>query len=250
MKRSFILFFVCNWCLTISGQAQSWEKASNQQVSGAYKKACNWLVNTPSYYFKLKYASYKDHLSKEQVECSTGYYKRVANSLATEAAGQRTIQNEKLKVIVDTADRVVTVMNPGNLSPVIASTEDLDLLLANAKNLRRMRLGKSERYRIDFNKNDQYEAYEFVVSDGGMLETLVYYYSEQVEKIYDENSERGREVKMKPRLEITFSAYQVPAKHVAFEFSERSVLVQENGKISLTGEYKNYRLLDYRVSKK
>ncbi len=46
------------------------------------------------------------------------------------------------------------------------------------------------------------EAYEFRVSSSGLLERSVYFYSEQIEKEYPEESGQSvKEFKVKPRLE-------------------------------------------------
>lgn len=252
MIRSFLIIVqICVYTICTHAQSTAWEMASKQEIVAAYHAACNWFINTPSYYFKLRYASYKDHVSKDKLESSEGYYKRVGKNYVTEAVGIKTTQNNNLKIVVDTSDKIITVMNPGNLSPTIASSEELDNLLNSVKALKKARIGKSIRYRIEFNKNELYEAYEFVINTSGLMEGLTYYYCERVEKEDVENgNEKAAITAMKPRLEITFFGFQIPAKHVESEFIERAIYFKEKGRIELTGIYKDYRLMDYRVQTK
>jgi len=251
MKMKSLLYLICMCSSFAYAQSAAWQVASKEEIAAAYQKSCAWFITTPSYSFKLKYTSYKDHVSKEQIESSEGYYKRVSNNYVTEAVGLKTVQNDNLKTVIDTADRIITVMTPGNLKPNIAGAEELEALLANARSLKKAKLAKGIKYHIDFSKNDQYDAYEFTISDQNFIEGLTYYYSEQVEKVYSETSPaKSTEIKMKPRLEINFFNYQVPAKYNEAEFSDQSIIARDKGKVSLTGAYKDYRLMDYRLQTK
>ncbi len=248
MKTRVIFCFLCA-CSTVAwSQSAAWENASRQELVAAYRISYNWFINTPSYSFKLNYISYGDAVSKEPIENSEGYYKRVANNCVSEIIGIKTLQNANLKVVVDTADRLVTVTDPGNLSPAMTGQEELMALLDNARGLKKMKQSKSTRYHIDFKEGGQYEAYEFIVNDKGQGEGLTYYYQEQITRADGEGEDK--EIKMKPRLEIRFSDYQVPAKYTESEFSERGILVHEKGKLNLTAAYRNFRLLDYRLQAK
>lgn len=251
LRTIALLYFVCLCSFSAWPQAGAWQTASSQEVAAAYSKAAAWFTATPSYFFKLKYTSFKNHHSNEQIESSEGYYKRVSNNYVTEAMGIKTLQNGHLKLIIDTIDRRITMMNPGKLNPGIDNTTELETLLAGAKTLKKATQAKNTRYRIDFNKNEQYEAYEFVINDKGVMTGLTYYYSEQIEK--EDGDGRYKtpiDVKIKPRLEITFFDYQVPANYADAEFSGRDVLTNGKGKPNLTASYKDYRLLDYRSQTK
>lgn len=247
---NIVLLFMC-LCISMSyAQPAAWQTSSKQEIMQQYQDACNWLMNTPSYFFKLKYASYKDYVTKEIIESSEGYYKRVTSNYSMEALGIKTVQNSKMKVTIDTANKTVTLMSPASLSLTIADAEQLETMLTNTKALRKIKTSKtSVSYRLDFNKNSLYEAYEFSVNDKGILERLTFYYSEQdnTANEYGQESPEKKGEKMKPRLEILFFGYEVPANYSKSEFEDSWVVVSEKGKVHLTGAYKNYRLLDYRL---
>ena len=225
-----------------------WEPASKQEIISAYQKSCEWFSNTSSYFFRLKYTSFKDAISNIPLESSEGYYKRVANNCITEAMGIKTIQNQSFRITVDTSDKLITIMDPGNLSPAITSLAEMETLLGNTKSLKKARHGKKILFRIEFYKNEQFEAYEFLVNEKGILESLTYYYSEQTEKVYSEKySGKPAEIKSKPRLEIRFFGHEIPARSVESEFTERTIIRNDKGKLSLVAAYRNYRILDYRL---
>lgn len=232
-----------------SQTAPAWQSASREEVVLAYKNACSWFINTPNYSFDIKYSSYKNHNGSELTEITSGYYKRSGKNYVSDAVGIKTIQNDRLRMIIDTSEKTIAISDPGTLSPSIQSSEELNKLLENVKSLRKRVVNKNLTYRIDFRKNEIYEAYEFSVSEKGRLEKLVYYYSEQTEKDYDDNN-RPVETKIKPRLDILFFNYLVSSKTNESEFNDNSIVLAANSRVSLINKYKNYTLKDYRVQGK
>ncbi len=237
---------LCN--IFVAQTTSAWQIVSKEEIVSSYKNICNWFINTSNYAFDMKYTSYKGHSSSDIIENSNGYYKRSGKKYATEVVGIKTIQNEKARIIIDTNDQVIAISNPSSLSPNIQSSEDLIKLLENVKSLKKKNLGKLTTYRIEFKKNELYEAYEFSVNDKSLLEKLTYYYAEQTEKDYgDDFSKKPSETKMKPRLEIIFSNYQVPAIVKDSDFNDKSIVIASNNKVELLEKYKVYQLKDYRI---
>src|SRR5690606_34756188 len=102
-------------------------------------------------------------------------------------------------------------------------------------------------YRIEFNDNKLYEAYEFSVNNTGLLERLTFFYSTQDDEVNgQENDGKSVTTIIKPRLEIIFYDYQAPVKYSPSDFEDPQISVREDGRIDLEGDYKDYRLLDYR----
>lgn len=236
---------------SLSAQTQlSWQPASKEETVAAYKKVCDWFINTNSYSFSLKYTSYKSPTSNEVIESSEGSYKRSGKKFASVAIGIKTIQNEKVRIIIDTADKLIAIANPGNLSPAMQTSEELTKLLENVKLLRKKNSNGTTTYRIDFKKNELYDAYEFTINSKNLLEKLVYYYAEQTDKDYgDGEEEKAIERKLKPRLEIVFSGYLAPSNVQDSEFNEQAIVLANN-KISLLNKYKSYQVKDYRTPSK
>lgn len=250
MKKSLYIFFVFISAIS-TAQVGAWEVATKNEVISSYQKTWTWFTNTQNYAFKLKYTSYKDYVSKEIIESSEGYYKRLGNKYKTEAIGIKTVQNEKIRIIIDTLDKIITVLNPGKLNPALTVAKDLEVMLDNVKALKKRKIGKSTCYRIDFIKNELYEAYEFTINEKGLLESLVYYYSEQIE----EDDGDGQYItpiktKVKPRLEVLFTNYQAPIVIAESEFQEKSIVLNDKQKINLLDKYKAFQLKDYRYQEK
>lgn len=208
-------------------------------------------MQTKSYAFNLKYTSYKSHTSREIEETSKGYYKRNENNFKCEAMGVLNFQNNKFKITVDSADKIISVSDPSSLNFSITEYSEMEKMLGNVKALRKKSIGKSTTYRIDFKNNEIMEAYEFRVSESGLLEQSVYYYSEQTENEYpDEGGQPTIGFKVKPRLEIEFTEYKYPVAFKESEFSELAFVVPERNKITATNKYRTYHLIDYRYKAK
>jgi hypothetical protein len=246
-KFSFLIAVMLAGHVLLSQTTAAWQAASSTEIVQAYQKAYGWFSTTGNYAFKLKYTSYKNHSSDEVREVSEGYCKRLNNKHRTAALGTLLIQNENYKTTIDTVDKLIVISNAEKSIPVIADVKDMMALLKNTKALKKKTGTGNVSYRIEFNKNSLYEMYEFTVNNKGYLEKLVFYYSEQTEEQYpNTGSPRPVEIKTKPRLEIAFSAYEVPAKITEADFVEKNIVMTDPKKIILLNNYKSYRVKDYR----
>jgi len=199
----------------------------------------------------MTYTSYKDHQAKNVAEHSEGYYQRSGNNYKTEAAGVKTVQNSKVRMIIDSANKVISLTEPTNLSPNLPSAQDLTTLLQNVKALKKKKDKTHCTYRVEFNKNTQYEAYEFTVGEKGLLEKAVYYYSERSYKDYGESGDEDPiELKVKPRMDVLFENYAFPIKTKESDFSETGISFREQNKVILSDPYKTYSIRDYRAQAK
>lgn len=250
MKSLLLLLFFTIQIKNLQAQHNDWQTATKQEIIASYQKTCAWFINTSNYNFKMKYTSYKDHVSNEVFETSNGYYKRSGNNFKSETVGIKMFQNSKARLIIDTADQAIVVLSPTGLKPVMTDEKELGELLEKTKSLKKKKVGKGICYRIEFNKNDLYEAFEFTVDEKNLFQALVYYYSEQTEENYD-NPEvyKPTLTKVKPRLEILFTNYLYPVQATDSEFQDKLIVLQNN-KVDLLGKYKNYQVKDYRLQSK
>lgn len=250
--RKILFIILLQGTLSIFAQTNpTWQNTTKEEVVAAYKKICDWFVSTTSYSFSLKYASYKDHFSSEIIESSTGFYKRSGKKYISNAVGIKTIQNDKNRIVVDSADKLIAITEPGTLSPTMQNPDELLKLLEKVKSLKKKNINLITTYKVQFLKNELYDAYEFSVNEKGLLTKLIYYYAEQTEREYgDGENEKPFDTKVKPRLEIDFLEYTSPLKIQDDEFNDRAILIAANNKVTTLDKYKNYQVKDYRQPKK
>lgn len=231
------------------GQTSGWAPCSKEEISAAYHKVCAWMIREESYSFNLSYSSYRDYFTVKKEDASVGLYKRSQDNFYCEALGITTLQNGHIKITVDSAERIIALTDPGTLgNAVLMEPETLVAYLANVKMIRKKEIGRTTLYRIDFRKNELFEAYEFQVKENGLLERLVYYYSERTEEEYpEEGGKPVTETKIKPRMEIEFSNYKSPVRFSNSAFSEKPFIDLSGGKTRSSATLKDYKIIDYRL---
>ncbi|MDF2450525.1 MAG: hypothetical protein K0S26_29 [Bacteroidota bacterium] len=226
----------------------AWEIASKEEVMTVSQKYSEWFLKNLNYKVDINYASYSDHNSATAHDEFSGFYKRNNNNFHTLAMGVNTIQNEKMKLSIDTISRFIVLNNKIAIDQSPVNTKDFSTLLDNAKSIKKQKTNTGEIiYRSDFKPNAVYSAYEFKINSKGLLVLMKYYYSKELK----DETPSGSIVKGKPRLEVSFNNYQT---NVSFnyekDFSEKKYLREEGKKIVLNNKYKNFELKDYRFSEK
>lgn len=226
----------------------SWNASSKEELKAAYEKASSWFSSNTNCKVDLKYSSYTDYTSVKPYEESEGFYKRENGNLHILSMGITTIQNEKMCMIADTVNQIVILKNKAERDQSPLNSKALSDLLNNTAALKKQTISPElTAYRLEFKTNPMYSAFEFRVNSKGQFSNIIYYYSKEVkEDEEDKNSVTG-----KPRMEITFSAYQSNIKfdHDA-EFSLKKFIKESAGKIALEDHYQGYELKDYRLKEK
>jgi hypothetical protein len=252
MKKIFSIavVFLSMTCIsfTMRSKEMSWDASTKEELKGAYEKAIAWFSNNPTCKVNIKYSSYSDHTSTKPYEESQGFYKRSNGNLHISALGITTIQNEKMYLLADTVNQLIILKNKAEFNASPVDSKSLSDLLDHVKSLKKQNAPEGEiLYRLEFNPNDIYSAFEFKINTKGQFTDIIYYYSKEVKQEEDnKNSLIG-----KPRMEIAFSGYE---SNVNFnydkEFSEKRFIKEVKGKITVNENYKKYELKDYRFAQK
>lgn len=251
MKYSiYIILFsigLINFSFTKGQLLSSWETASKEEFLNASEKASVWFTKNTNYKVDIIYSSFKDHSSFDAHDVYSGFYKRQSNNFCSSAMGVLTIQNERIRLSVDTVNKLILLQNRSEINQSPTDMKTFSELLDRVKSIKKQSTENGNMsYRIDFKPNDLYSAYEFSVNNKGMLVGMKYLYSKELKNEEDDNVIKG-----KPRLEVTFSNYQTDLKfNTEKEFSEKIYLKEEGKKIVLTDSYKHYELKDYRYAVK
>ncbi len=243
----FIFSAVC-FSFTQERKTDAWEIASKEEVIAVSQKYSEWFLKNLNYKVDINYTSFSDHNSTTAHDVFNGFYKRNNNNFHSLAMGVNTIQNERMKLSVDSISHFIVVNNKMTIDQTPVNTKSFSDLLDNVKSIKKQKNSVGEiTYHIEFKPNDMYSAYEFKINGKGMLVLMKYYYSKELK---DETTS-GDIIKGKPRLEVSFNNYETNVNfNYEKEFSEKKYLKEEGKKIVLTGRYKNFELKDYRVLEK
>lgn len=223
--------------------AQTWNDMSKEDMSIVFENMNKWFKNTPSYSLTVTHASYKDYKTTVPAEKSVGYFKKDKKSFHSFLLGIHTIQNEKYKIVVDTAQKIIMLGSPELLISNSYTMEDYAFILKSCKSIKMATYTNDKLYRIEFSANTVISSYEFLIGQDGLLKQIVWYYNQAVRNEDEENS-----IASKPRLCISFSDYK---KNSVFnykeDFDEKKYVTLKDSKFVLTEKYRKYKINDIRL---
>ena len=248
MKIFSLILFVSIVFFSFKGNNTNWIKADKNEVLTSYGKGVDWFNQTSNFKITIEYASYINYNINTSFEKSIGYYEKENNSFKSVGLGINTIQNEKVRITIDTVNRMIILNDKlkNNQNPV--DMKGFSDLLDRVQSIKKhVEESGNIVYRIEFKPNNLYDMYEFGINSKGLLTSMKYYYS----KAEKENESDIKAVKSKPRAEILFSDYKTNVEfNYEREFSERNYLNLEGKKVTLNQKYKSYVLKDYRFEEK
>jgi hypothetical protein len=239
--------FFSNCCYAQTNvNTAKFETTTKEEVLPAFEKAINWFLITKSYSVNVVYTSYMNHTTTIPYDKSDGYYKRSGNNFSSSAMGVHVLQNDKIRITVDSVNQLIVINNSSEVSQAPVDISSFAMLLEKAVSIKKQRLANGVlTYKIDFDKSNIYKSYEFSLDEKGLLKNIKYYYNQELKA--DEEDENS--VKGKPRIEITFNGYETNIKFNAeVDFSEKKYLKEENNKIILKDSYKKFEIKDYRFA--
>lgn len=226
-------------------KTNAWEIASKAEVLIASEKSSDWFSKNKNYKVDITYSSFTDHSSTSAHDTYNGFYKKDNSNFHSSAMGVNTIQNEKMKLTIDTVNHMIILNNKTEMNQAPADSKKFSELLDKVKSITKQKGDNEEiTYRLEFKPNALYHSYEFKVNGKGLLVFMKYYFSKELKE--EDNAMKG-----KPRLEVSFSNYQT---NVGFnyekEFSEKLYLKEERKKIVLNDKYQKFEFKDYRFTEK
>jgi hypothetical protein len=238
-----LLGFLCSF----KGNTDGWIKIDEKETLSALKEGMNWYGKQKNYMVSIKYESFEDYVTPIPSDKSEGYYKQEGKNYHSFALGIHTIQNERMKLIVDSARKTIVLSDKdtaARMSPY--SSDEILKLLSGTKGMLKQGLKDGMQYRIDCGKNSSFERYEFIVGKDKMLNKLCYYLREAIS--HDVNNPKA--IKTMPRAEINFyNPVSKPVLDYKKEFDEsRYVMKKDKGYVPVE-LFKNYRVKDLRIIK-
>jgi hypothetical protein len=210
------------------------------QVEEFYKKHTKYSVN-------VLHSSYQGHASNAKLyERSEGYFRRDADQFHSYLLGIHTIQNETVRIIVDSVQKTIHVSNVEKLSTEQAMPVSWMFSKKSIEKCYEIPFGKSRVYKLSFPKGGSYTSFEIKISEKMNIEEIVFYYSSS----YPSDPGNPKSPKVSPKLVISFSGFSQTTPITKNDFStQRYITIDKNNKILPTSAYQSYRLMDARIKK-
>lgn len=243
MKSSFVLLIMGFFCFYSGVLAQNWAGMSKVEFSHYLKKVSemNQKNNQKIQFTRLIFEDVS--FTTPSTRDNGIYYRGEKNQFRSESAGITTIQNGKLKLSIDTIQKIVVISKSDSLALGIDVTANIPSLLKEIDTVFYMD-GPKRLFQLVLNESNIYfSGLEFAIDPKSyqlVSSTIFYrpsnYFSEHME---DETIEN-------PKIVIEYSPFAPLSKSVALFSFSKWVIEEKNGDFTLQSLYSDYELIDTR----
>jgi hypothetical protein len=210
-----------------------------KELQASYSKLTNYSVN-------IKYLTFDTKSNADVHDKSNGYMIKSGIYSKSRLLGIYSVQNEKLRVTIDSAKKTVQVSNAFKFEDPGFSIKDYTKILGICKAVKKATSKNVVAYRFETKNKEGLIAQELYIENGITKEVNVYYANEH---FYRENNNMKKEV-VYPRLQVLFSDYNPKIQVSPTDFSlDKIILMLKDKKIKLTPNYNGYKLIDGRIKK-
>jgi hypothetical protein len=227
-----ILLFAC--C------AESWSPATREELKASLEGMDKKMNAMDHYQVNITHLSYEDHASDLVHEKASGYYRRDKKCYHSLVLGIQSIQNENLRLVVDTVARRIIIGNPDASLERQSSPELRDLAFDRCKSISKSDDKNIRSYRMVF--PDDYSLSSCTISSDSQ------YRLQEILILYNRKVKNTEHKEVKPKMKIIFSEWNESLRFQPGEFSEAPYLIKDGNKYRLTNTYKAYKLIDQRLN--
>jgi hypothetical protein len=239
-------FFWPSWILigvVLSGftQGQGWSPASKEELKNCMASIDRKMKSMDHYQVSITHLSYEDHSSEIVHDRSVGFYRRDRKRYHSSMMGVNTIQNEYLRVVIDSTNKIISIGDPDASLEQQPSPELRDLAFDRCSSiLKSEQKSNGKAFKMNFPDSYSLSSCQIAEDENSLLSEIVILYNRKVKNL------QHKEVR--PKLKIIFSNWKISGEFSENEFSESRYVVKNGSKYQLTGAYVHYKLLDQRFN--
>ncbi len=203
------------------------------------------ISKTATYSCSVSYKTFKGHYTNEVYQQNSGYIIRDGDCNYTQVLEKTTIQNKQLRVVIDSAQKTLTITNP--LKGVEANFNGTDYIkiLGMCKSVKKKTEGEMTGYRFEMKNSRGTVAQEFFF-DSNFIRRLTYYYAN--EHSLRENNTFKEEI-VYPKATIEFSNFKRLAEIRKEQFGTDHIVKLKKGKLTPAALFKDFKIIDGRYYK-
>jgi hypothetical protein len=245
MRKIQVIFIIMLFCFSFQGMRAQDNSISKEEMGKVFEATNNWFRTTPSFSMGVTHASFENYTTEAPADKTSGYVIKEGSNYHSFLLGIHTIQNKYYKIVIDTAEKIVVVANPDQLTFLSYTQDDYKVFLKNSTATKMIQAGKYTYYKVELPAANPISFYEILKDEKGLLREVKWYYNQQIRK--DPNDASSN---VKPRMSISFSNYnESPKPNYTETFSESPYFIQKDGKLVVTVAYHTFKLLDQRIRK-
>jgi hypothetical protein len=223
----------------------SWQTVDSKTAAKELIELNKRLVKNEAVSFKVAYISYKEHLETKPYETIKGSVIKEGKNVYSKINGALTIQNEYVRVVVDSAKRSIKLTDPLSGPEPQYDVSEFAKVINMYKAVKRKEETKTIAYRFEPKTDKGIIAQEIYVGEDFLSKTVTFYINEHTIR---QNNELIKEIVF-PRLEICISDFKKLPEVNASIFSEKAILKIEKDKVILQDRYKTFKFFDGRYKK-
>lgn len=228
--------------LSVSPVFASWNAASLEQYEEHCKKISENYERLKSYSVLIQHSSFQGQNENSPLaDQSEGFIKKEGIKFHSYLSGVRSVQNERIRVSVDTSQKILLLSEPEDLTKNEVVTNNWKITRKNIKGCLQKKIQDKTVYRVECISGPVL-GIEMIVNASNLIDeiTILYrseYFSEQLNK------------SVRPMLKIKYSQFTENPRFEKNDFStEKYITIDKKGQIIPTQEYFSYKLIDTRYS--
>ncbi|MBI3518042.1 MAG: hypothetical protein HY062_01625 [Bacteroidetes bacterium] len=241
----FIQLFACD--VMHSQSTAKWVDINKEEARKMLQDMSNAYLATPNFSMQVNQASYIGHSSAVVHDEATGKFFKSNKSYVSQLLGLQTVQNEKLKIVIDSANKVIAINNSDRSFKAIPSIEDLDQSLFFVIDIKKMVSNGLAFYSFRFKENFTYTKIEFVLTSDFFMKEMVMYFSDDL-PINPDDEEHSAKAKLKYKVSYSGIRKNIVIKPEMFSENQYLIYHPSQKKYSVNEKYKRYKLQDLRAT--
>lgn len=226
----------------------SWKTCTISEIDGEIKKMEAFYKSNTSYSVLITHSSFIGHNAITPFEKSEGFLIKHGTNLHSMILGIETIQNDKWKVVIDSSSNTIAVSDiekeiQNQALPLNALLAKKNITVCKKADLQ----GSDKLFHIEFSAPVKLLAEEMKIGADYRLKELTMLYREK----YNVDPENANSPKEQPKVTIVLKDYKLnPKIDIKKEFNTNTYFVVDKaGNFVLTPVFKQYEILDLRISK-
>jgi hypothetical protein len=241
------IIFICSLLLfAFCPVDETWVNVRKEEVLNDFSGVRNWFASNESYQLKLKYQSFESFSSMKSADESIGYFKRSKLNYHSVMMGIETIQNEKIRIMVDSSNKTILLAEPKKELQSPFDEQEYIKVLDKCRALKKMEGPTEKKLRIEFPAKFYMDSYTITIEKKEIIKKLVIYFGQEISA--NENEKNAK--KSKPRVEISFSEHKANAVIPPHEFSTKKYIEFDGKNYKTNKLYSEYKIYDTRVKTK
>jgi hypothetical protein len=246
MKATVVCTLMISWfAWSAFVMVTAWSPVDPKTAAKELVEVNKRMLKIDKFSFNITYSSFKEHLEKIPYETLHGYVVKDGKNNFSNINGVVTMQNNRIRIVVDSARRSIKISNPLEGPEPVLSVEEYIKSIGVCKEVKRKEENKLIGYRFEPKALKGIVAQEIYLDENFLNKTVIFYVNEHTTR---QNNELIKQTVF-PRLEISITDFKKLTKADSKLFNEKDFMEIDGEKVTLNSKYKNFKFFDGRYKK-